>query len=327
MTAVHRLLDQAFADIPLTPDATDLKEELRTGLVDRVAELRATGLSDEQAASEAMAELGDIRALLDDAGPTPQRTAPTATAQARTAGARTYWSGNAAADWAAVQELRALHRVRPRPGFVVGIVVASLVAVGAVLGYTLIAISGSFAFLPVLAAVAGLAVGWILNASLRAETTTNHPMPGSRAAGWGLAAALTTTGAGVALVAIPAWDHRFAAAWIVGGALLAAVGAVLFTWLGVTQTNRKKSWTRQLATSAVGTDNFTKDPALAARFGIYTAVIWVSAFLVSTVVGFTAGWRYAWLPYVVGWIVMMLLVARMNFGRRRDEHEAADRQR
>jgi hypothetical protein len=310
MTAVHRLLDQAFADIPLTPEASDLKEELRTGLVERVAELRETGLSDEQAAANAVAELGDIRALLDDAAPATPTTPHPAPPYGMT-------------DWSAAQELLVLHRVRPQPGFVVGVVISALVAVGAVLGFTFIAISGSFAFLPVLAAVAGLAVGWILYASLSAETTTNHPMPAGRAAAWGLAADLSTTGVGLGLIAIPSWGHRFAVVWIVGGALLAAVGSVLFTWLGVTQTNRKKAWTRQLAATAIGTDNFAKDPALAARFGIYTAVIWVSAFLVSAVIGFTVGWRYAWFAYVVGWIAMMVLLARMNFGRRPG---AADRE-
>lgn len=301
MTSVHRLLDQAFADIPLTPETADLKEELRTGLVERAAELQASGMPEEQAAATAVGELGDIRALLDDVDPAVAAPVRAATSS-----------------WSSDQDLVALHKVRPRPGFVVGVVVAALVAVGAVLGYTFIAIGGSMAFLPVLATVFGLAVGWILAASLAQETTTNYPLPRERAAAWGLAGTLSATGVGLGLVAVPTWGDRYAVVWIVGGAMLVVLGAVLFTWLGVTQTNRKKAWTRHLASTHAGSDNFTKDPALAARFGIYTAVIWVGAFLVSVLLGFSVGWRYVWVPYVVGWIVMMVLLARMNFGARKD---------
>ncbi|ACZ31095.1 hypothetical protein Xcel_2077 [Xylanimonas cellulosilytica DSM 15894] len=293
MTSVHRLLDQAFADIPLTPEAADLKEELRTGLVERVAELQASGTPAEQAALSAVAELGDVRAMLaDDAAPAPD-TRPA---------------------WSADLDLVTLNKVRPRPGFVVGIVVAGLVVVGAVVTYALLAARGSVLAPALLAVVAGLGVGWILGTSLAQETTTNHPLPRTRATAWGAAGALVTTGIGTGLVALPAWGADTAVAWIVVGGLLLVVGAVLFTWLGVTQTNRRKAWTRQLSGAAGAADNFSRDPALAARFGIYTGVIWVSAFLVSVVVGFSVGWRYSWLAYVVGWIVMMVMLARMNFG-------------
>lgn len=303
MTSVHRLLDQAFADIPLTPEAADLKEELRTGLVERAAELQASGMPEEQAAAQAVTELGDIRVLLDDDG---AASAPTPVRAARPA------------DWAVDQNLVALNKVRPRPGFVVGIVLASLVAAGAVIGYTFIAIGGSMAFLPALATVLGLAVGWILYSSLAQETTTNHPLPRERAAAWGLAGTLSATGLGLGLVAVPTWGDRYAVVWIVGGGLLAVLGAVLFTWLGVTQTNRKKAWTRHLSSAAVGADNFSTDPALAARFGIYTGAIWVSALVVTAILGFTVGWKFSWIPFVVAWVVMMVMLARMNFGSRKD---------
>lgn len=300
MTSVHRLLDQAFADIPLTPEVADLKEELRTGLVERAAELQASGMPEEQAAATAVGELGDIRALLDDDGgaPTPVRAARPA-------------------DWAVDQSLVALNKVRPRPGFVVGVVLASLVAAGAVIGYAFVAAGGSMAFLPVLASVAGLAVGWILYSSLAQETTTNHPLPRERAAAWGLAGTLSATGLGLGLVAVPTWGDRYAVVWIVGGGLLAVLGAVLFTWLGVTQTNRKKAWTRHLSSTAAGLDNFSKDPALAARFGIYTGALWVSALVATAILGFTVGWRFSWIPFVVAWVVMMVMLARMNFGTRK----------
>ena len=58
----------------MTPDAQDLKEEVRANLVARTAELEAAGKTSTDAARQAIAELGDVRDLLDDgAGRAPHR--------------------------------------------------------------------------------------------------------------------------------------------------------------------------------------------------------------------------------------------------------------
>ena len=54
---IHRLLDEAFAGIEMTPDAQDLKEEVRANLVARTAELEASGKASADAAQP-----GDRRA-------------------------------------------------------------------------------------------------------------------------------------------------------------------------------------------------------------------------------------------------------------------------
>ena len=64
-TDIHRLLDEAFAGIELTPETQDLKEEIRDNLLFRVAELEASGIEPSDAARRAIAELGDLRALVD----------------------------------------------------------------------------------------------------------------------------------------------------------------------------------------------------------------------------------------------------------------------
>src|SRR5258708_1436296 len=101
---LHRLLDGTFAGVEMTPDAQDLKEEMRANLVARVAEFEAAGQSPTVAARRAIAEVGDVRGLLDSNTVPPAR---------------------ASVGWDAAV-LR--YRVRPKPGFVVGIVVAALAA-------------------------------------------------------------------------------------------------------------------------------------------------------------------------------------------------------
>ena len=83
---IHRLLDEAFTGIAVTPDIQDLKEEMRGNLVARAAELEAAGEAPEEAARRALAEVGDVRAVIDEMAQ----------------------SGAPAAPWHR-------HRVRPRP--------------------------------------------------------------------------------------------------------------------------------------------------------------------------------------------------------------------
>ncbi|MFB7892640.1 permease prefix domain 1-containing protein [Microbacterium sp. NPDC056044] len=289
-TDIHRLLDEAFQGIEMTPDAQDLKEEVRANLVARTDELEAAGVAPTQAAQRAIAELGDVRILLDettDAAPRPT-----------------------ANGYAALQQR---HRVRPKPGFVVRVVVWSIAAaVGITLGILSaagvlpIGLGGQIAFFSLAATALGLVVG----DSLSQETTTNHPMPQARAALYALATFLGVFGLGfgglVAFGSLPVWGIVFAALGIIAS-------IILFAFLGASQTNRHKAWTRQAHTSEPP-NRFEREPETAARFGIYSAVIWLVTFAVIAVLVFTVGWWWAPIAFVGGFAVMMLVLARMLFG-------------
>jgi hypothetical protein len=312
MTSVHRLLDEAFAGAPLSPEVADLKEEIRSGLLDRATELEAEGLTPDDAAHRAFAELGDVGALIAEVTDTdPGRP----TSSTVTGPARTFPHQPDAA------RLAQVNRVRVRPGFVLGVVGAALVA-ALCLAFAGLG-AGDVVDLPA-AAVAALlvtaasAVGFIVGSSLAQETTTNHPMPAGRAGGYYAATSLTTLGLLLALFTLlgtfPVWTYVFAG-------IVALAGAGLFVWLGVTQTNRKKAWAREVARAELAHDRFNNDPAAAARFGIYTGVIWVGAFVITAALGVAGYWRWSWLALVVGWAVMMILLARMQFGRRDNHRE------
>ena len=293
---IHRLLDEAFAGIEMTPDAQDLKEEVRANLVARVDELESSGRSSSEAAREAIAELGDVRDLLDGAGTTAD-------------------SPRAADSYAALQ---LHHRVRPKVGFVVRVVVWSLAFI---VGMTL-AILGATDVLPLpigpiigLLGFASTGLALVVGDSLSQETTTNHPMPPTRAGGYFLATLLGTYGLGiagvVALGALPIWCVVFAALGVISS-------IILFAFLAASQTNRHKAWVRQAQRDASQVGNrFEQEPETAARFGIYTAVIWTIAFVAIPIIGFTAGWIWAPLAFIGGFAAMMLLLARMMFGPRK----------
>ncbi len=187
---------------------------------------------------------------------------------------------------------------------VVGIVIGILGATG-VLPLPIGPVIGLFG-------VASTALALLVGDSLSQETTTNHPMPQHRAAGYFLATFLAAYGLGFAgLVlpgALPVWCIVFAAIGII-----AAI--ILFAFLGATQTNRHKAWVRRHAAD-YPPNRFEQEPETAARFGIYTAVIWVVAFGGFLVLGFTVGWWWAPLALLGGFAAMMIVLARMMFGFR-----------
>lgn len=306
-TSVHRLLDEAFAGIPGTPDVQDLKEEIRANLLDRVAELTAGGVAPDEAARRAIDELGDVRALVEGAeGPTADTRPADAPSTAPSAA-----------------ELAAHHRVPREPAYVVVVVLVSMVLAASIVGTIFAAVGLAHAdiglALPTgLALAAGAALGWIVGASLAQETTSNHPMPAGRSAlfgvGWGQVLA------GCLLAYVHLCDNRYG--WFVVDGLLLVGGVVLLSYLAATTTNRKKQWALAEARRHVEAGNrFERDPAAAARFGIYTAVVWGLTGAAVLIVGLTVGWTWVWLPGLLGWVVFMLMLATMLFGAK---HAAQD---
>ena len=286
--SIHRLLDEAFAGVELTPDVQDLKEEIRFNLSARADELEASGLSRDDAARRAIDELGDVRELLDEL----PAAAP-----------RSPWGGPPPGE-----------RVRPKPAFVVRIVLASAITVGALLTAALGAFDVIAIPVGLIIGMLGLgasAAGWIVGDSLAQETTTNHPMPDKRAGGYYLATTLVLFGLGLTGLVLLG---KVALFLLIFAVLAFVVGIVIFAFLGATQTNRHKAWVLRHTEhyNEIG-DRFTEDPASAARFGIYTAAIWVAAFTAFVVLSFTIGWAWSWLALVAGFVVMMTLLARMLY--------------
>jgi hypothetical protein len=276
---VHRLLDESFAGVEMTPERQELKDEVRANLVARVAELATEGLPADRAARQAVEELGDLRALIDGT----ESTAP--------------WRQQ---------------RVRPRPAFVVRTVLLSTLGVA---GLAVLALEATVADVPLGGTIAaGLAAavasGVITADALRQETNSNHPMPGGRAAAYGIGVLLIVAGLAGGWLFV----RDDGIGWLVGGIVLVLAAVGLLSYLGATQTNRHKQWVVRMQDehSAVG-DRFTHDPAAAARFGIYTMVNWLVTITVFIVLTLTVGWAWSWIAVVGGFVVMMLMLARMLF--------------
>nr|BFF20111.1 hypothetical protein GCM10025730_36320 [Promicromonospora thailandica] len=139
-------------------------------------------------------------------------------------------------------------------------------------------------------------------------------MPRRRALAYGAATAVLVTGV-VAGVEAGLLIGRPFSALAVGVPLLVAGGAWL-AYLLATQTNRRKPWLLELEREhARAADRFEREPETAARFGIYTVVIWGVTAAAFLAVGSTVGWLWALLPVLLGVATFMLVLARMLFGR------------
>jgi len=278
--AIHRLLDEAFTGIDMTPEARDLKEEMRANLVARAAELTQSGVDGESAARRAIAELGDIRSIVGETSTVP---APP-------------WAGQ---------------RVRPRPAFVVRTLMWSLLGAGALAVVVWSVLDAEAARSWQVAAIAVLAVvgGIVVADALRQETTASYPLPARRAQAYGAAAVLGLAGAGCLAAASPDWT----VGWLVAGGMTLVASAAAFTYLGVTQTNRHKAWAVRMQQDHELGDVFAGDPAAAARFGMYTAAIWLTALAGFAVLTFTVGWAWSWLALLAGLLLMLITMARTMF--------------
>jgi peptidoglycan/LPS O-acetylase OafA/YrhL len=301
---IHRYLDEAFAQVAMTAETQDLKEEIRGNLSARVVELQAQGMGAAEAATAAIDELGDIHELveqLESGEPTARPASP------------------------ANEMLKAylVNKVRPKPGFVIRTVALSIVTAVAialvvlgvvgVLGWTT-AVLGPLALVAV-----ALPAGLIVGDSLRQKTSHNFPLPNRRAVSYGA----SSLGAVAGLTLLALFIGFTGQLWlIVAGVLLLVAAAIAFTALGVTQTNRKKPWSRAAAQSYQMDDRFTQDPVAAARFGIYTAVIWVLAFAAFVVLSFTIGFAWSWLALLLGLAVFMFVLARMLFPSDTPKHQS-----
>ena len=290
---IHRLLDEAFAGVTMTPELQDLKEELRGNLAARSAELQAKGTDAATAARTAVAELGDIPELIASVGGGAE--------------AQPLSPGVAAA------EAARLHRVRPKPGFVIRATLFSILIV--LSGVALVAIAGhdlgsGFSGAYALAAFFSVLIAALVDDSLRQETAQHFRMPNPRAIGYGLAAG--ALGGGIATGMLYLW-HVDSIGLLATGLVLLLAGIIAFIALGVTQTNRTKPWALAQNRQYEIEDGFSQNPAAAARFGLYTVVIWVLAIAAFVVLSIVVGFAWSWLALVVGFVIFFLVLARMLF--------------
>ena len=289
---IHRLLDEAFAGVTMTPELQDLKEELRGNLASRSAELQAKGMDAAKAARTAVAELGDIPQLIASVGGD---------------------AGTPLSPGAAAAEAARLHRVRPKSGFVVraSVLSVAILAIGFHVVLDLVQQRTASTLDAQLWAVGfAVLIAALVTDSLHQETAQHYPMPLPRSIRWGAASGFLA--AGLAYGSFFFW--RGAPLALLAAAIILTLAAVMaMIALGVTQTNRLKPWVLAQNRQYEIEDRFSKDPIAAARFGLYTVIIWIVAIALFVALSIAVGFIWSWLALVAGLVVFFLVLSRMLF--------------
>src|SRR6185437_7778124 len=146
--------------------------------------------------------------------------------------------------------------------------------------------------------------------SLHQETAQHYPMPLPRSIRWGAASGFLA--AGVAYGSFFFW-HGAPLALLAAAIILTLAGVMAMIALGVTQTNRLKPWVLAQNRQYEIEDRFSKDPIAAARFGLYTVIIWIVAITLFVVLSIAVGFIWSWLALVAGLVVFFLVLSRMLF--------------
>ena len=293
---------ELFARYEPTPELDDFREEVLANLHARVAQLTDDGVAPADAARRAQSELGDIDEIARE------------------------MSRERIVD---VYNHMYLHqRVRPSTRVVAGFVALAIVIALSALAIvvTLLDLSSAYgiARLGVLGwlGITGfsVAVGGTALLGVAHATTTHHPMAIRRALALGAGvtvAVLGALGAALLIVVTSPDGDRAAAPWIACGIILFLLGLGGAIVAGVTGTNRLKPWAlrEQQRQAELGVDNFSADPALAARFGMYTVALWIVAGIAIAVLAVVGLGAWFWVPIPLAIAVMMLLIARMGFGK------------
>jgi len=269
-------VDRLFADYDDTPEIRDFKEEITVNLVERIKELVAKGLDEDNAFDKATAELGDITVIADDAGKKKRNEA--------------------------IGQMYMNVKVPITKRTAAGLTTATgllLLAIGLAL---LILFSGTVTVILycISALLFSLACGLYLYFGLTQETAAHYAMNKGRALLYGIVCLIALSGIGVAVVLFLFSGIEMFAAIGISVAFILPVACVL-VFLLVTEPKRHKPWLKTMIEREIeNTMRFHHDmvdPVKAARFGVASGGLWIMAIAVFLTLGFLIGWKYSWLVF------------------------------
>ncbi|GHU64340.1 hypothetical protein FACS189447_00940 [Spirochaetia bacterium] len=278
-----------FADYEETTELAEFKEELQTNLDDRIKSLVQKDMNEQDAFNKATTELGDISALADELSLKKRREV----FEDAYLGIRKYMKSRRVAAY-----------VLAGASVLFGIVSALLVFLAmdtrfvpeALQIHTDIRLTAFFATL-MFFTVIGACLFTFLGTTQ--ETASRYPMTIKRGLWYTLAALLLSLG----ITLFPLTYYA------TGGGLMEALatlipfvlpGIGLLVFLVLTEKNHLKPWvTERISEETKRAEELWKNPALAARFGMFSGAIWILAIGLFVLLGLLMGFQYSWFVFVL----------------------------
>jgi hypothetical protein len=307
-------VDSLFDGYEKTKDLADFKEELVGNLNAKIESLMKKGMDADSAFEKASAELGDVSALADELSLKKRKEV----FEEVYMDIRRYMP-----TW------RVVAYVLFGMDLLFGVIVAFITWFSSAQEdfFGLESLTAAFAaFMPFFVA----AVGGFTFLGLTQETAQAYPAKKRRAAWYTLAAVLIAFGISIMPVvyfAIPSGTapEGLAVLPYIGGASQEVVGALgsllafalpgggLLAFLVLTEKDRLKPWAKEFRSGMVQREmELWNNPAVAARFGMFSGAIWIFAAGLFVVLGFAAGFRFSWLVFIFAVAVQLLVQGLMS---------------
>jgi hypothetical protein len=143
------------------------------------------------------------------------------------------------------------------------------------------------------------------------ETTSRYPLSKKRGAWYALGAAALTFGLILSPLTYFAADRGImeALATLIP-CFIPALGLLIF--LRLTDKNSLKPWARERYEKETRASmEMMRDPAAAARFGMISGAIWISAVGFFILLGFLLGFRFSWLVFIFALAVQLTVQSLM----------------
>jgi hypothetical protein len=290
-------VDRLFAGYEDTPEIRDFKEEIAGNLKERVRELMTKGFSEEEAFEKATAELGDITAIADDLGKIRRNEAI----------CQMYIGAN----------------VPLTKRTAIGFTVATgllLLSIGLdMMVFFGDGIDGIYYY--VAAVLFADAIGMFAFFGLTQETATEYPMKDRRALAYSVAIAGVVFGFCVGCVMFFFGDYDIPTVLGIEGAfLIPSVCGLVF--LGSTESDRTKPWAKTMMEEKYRKEwqfgkqfeNDMVDPVRAARFGVASGGLWMTAIILCIILYFVMDWQYSWVVILLALPIQVFMAATI-FGR------------
>ncbi|AKB78597.1 hypothetical protein MSHOH_2114 [Methanosarcina horonobensis HB-1 = JCM 15518] len=272
----QKYVDGLFSGYEETPALTDFKEELRSNLDDRIANLIKKGMSEQTAFAKATTELGDVSVLADEIS-FKKKKEVFSEVYLKTKNYMKLWQ---------------------KIGYTLA---GGLMALGIIISLLAYFASGDIvAGLGVLIVFFIVPVCGFVFLGLTQETARNIPMNWKRALIY--VAAVGVILFGLVVFAILFFEENGVDRTLASiGSLIPFVlpGSVVLAFLLLTEKNRHKPWVvEQQAVWAERMKDQLADPYAASRFGLFSGALWIFAIALFAGLGFLIGFQYSWLVFL-----------------------------
>ena len=281
-------VDRLFAGYEDTPDLRDFKEEITVNLQEHVKEYVRNGMSYDEAFEKATAELGDITAIADNVAKQKRSETIGQMYLKMYRSAKVPLTKGTAAGLTAASGILLL---------AAGIALISFFNGAESMSYYISAVLLSFA------------CGLYTYLDLTHETASHYAMKNGRALMYGVVCLVGVLGAGLAVVSFlfDGWEMSAAISIMIALTLPAVCGLIFLT---ATETERHKPWLkaiieREIENSMIFHD---VDPVKAARFGVASGALWLSAIALFVTLGIFIGWHVSWVTLLFALPVQVLMV-------------------